>query len=82
MGYVFMRIIDILNSKCCKKLFLEGQNFVKLSLSDYNNSLENGDFDYSSKDIFDFVWELLDSQSPKYVYWILLYCRGCEKYII
>lgn len=35
-----MRIIDILNAPKCKKIFLEIQEFVKLSLFEYNNTIE------------------------------------------
>lgn len=51
-----MRIIDILNSSSCQKIFLEIQEFVRLSLSEYNDAIEKDGFCYSDKDIFDFVW--------------------------
>ena len=51
-----MRIIDILNSEKCQGLFAEIQDFSKMSLSKYNDTLEkNGVHDFD-KDIFDFVW--------------------------
>lgn len=55
-----MRIKDILNSPKCSKIFSEIQEFVKLSLFDYNNAVERDSkregFCFSDKDIFDFVW--------------------------
>jgi hypothetical protein len=51
-----MKIVDILKSEECEKLFLEVQEFAKISLSGYNDRLEKDEFDYSEKDIFDFVW--------------------------
>lgn len=51
-----MRIIDVLNSEQCKTIFSEVQNFVYLSLSEYNNAIKNRGFYCSDKDIFDFVW--------------------------
>ena len=55
-----MRIKDILNSPKCVKIFSEIQEFVKLSLFDYNNAVERDSkregFCFSDKDIFDFVW--------------------------
>lgn len=55
-----MRIIDILNSPKCKKIFSEIQEFVKLSLFEYNNAIERESkregFCLPDKDIFDFVW--------------------------
>ncbi len=55
-----MRIIDILNSPKCKKIFSEIQEFVKLSLFKYNNAIEQDSkhegFCYADKDIFDFIW--------------------------
>ena len=55
-----MRIIDILNAPKCKKIFLEIQEFVKLSLFEYNNTIERDSkregFCFPDKDIFDSVW--------------------------
>lgn len=51
-----MRIIDVLNADKCRNLFLEIQEFVEISLSEYNTRLESGGFDCSDKDIFDFIW--------------------------
>lgn len=51
-----MRIIDVLNADKCRNLFLEVQEFVEISLSEYNARLESGGFDCSDKDIFDFIW--------------------------
>lgn len=51
-----MRIIDVLHSSECELLFKEIQEFVSLSLSEYNETIENVGFCFSDKDIFDFVW--------------------------
>ena len=51
-----MRIIDVLNSEKCKPLFGEIEEFVKQSLSEYNEAIERDGFCFSDKDIFDFVW--------------------------
>lgn len=51
-----MKIYDVLNSDECKPLFKEIQEFVKISLSDYNEAIEKEGFSCSDKDIFDFVW--------------------------
>ena len=55
-----MQIIDVLEGEPCRKIFLEVQKFVEISLSQYNNRLEKGDFEYSDKDIFDFIWGTID----------------------
>lgn len=51
-----MKILSILQSEECRPLFEEVQAFVKKSLSEYNDSLEQGGGRFSDKDIFDFVW--------------------------
>ena len=51
-----MKIIDVLKSKECEPLFKEIQEFVKISLSEYNDTIERDGFHASDKDIFDFVW--------------------------
>lgn len=60
-----MRIIDILNSSSCQKIFLEIQEFVKLSLSEYNDAIESDGFCFSDKDIFDFVWGTVNFSSSE-----------------
>lgn len=60
-----MRIIDILNSSSCQKIFLEIQEFVKSSLSEYNDAVENEGFCFSDKDIFDFVWGTVNFSSSE-----------------
>lgn len=51
-----MKIYDVLNAKECKYLFEEIQEFVRISLSAYNDSIEQNGVCCSDKDIFDFVW--------------------------
>ena len=51
-----MKVLNILQSEECRPLFEEVQEFVKKSLSEYNDSLEQGGGRFSDKDIFDFVW--------------------------
>lgn len=60
-----MRIIDILNSSSCQKIFLEIQEFVRISLSEYNDAIEKEGFCYSDKDIFDFVWGTVNFSSSE-----------------
>ncbi len=60
-----MKIYDVLNSKECKTLFLEIQEFVRVSLSEYNDSIEQNGFCYSDKDIFDFVWGTINFSSAE-----------------
>lgn len=51
-----MRIRDVLNAKECKTIYSEIEEFVKISLYEYNNTIERDGFCFSDKDIFDFVW--------------------------
>ena len=51
-----MRIIDILNSPPCKKIFDELGEFAGRSLKEYNNRIETHGFSKQAKDIFDTVW--------------------------
>ena len=60
-----MRIIDILNSPSCQNIFSEIQEFVRLSLSEYNNAIEREGFCFSDKDIFDFVWGTVNFNSSE-----------------
>lgn len=60
-----MKIYDVLNSKECKTLFFEIQEFVRVSLSEYNDSIEQNGFCYSDKDIFDFVWGTINFNSAE-----------------
>ena len=55
-----MKIIDVLKSEECEPLFKEVQEFVRISLSEYNDTIERDGFCYSDKDIFDFVWGTVD----------------------
>ena len=55
-----MRIQEILNSDECCLLFSEVQEFVKKSLSDYNEYIRKNGFVCSDKDIFDFVWGTIE----------------------
>ena len=60
-----MKIYDVLNSKECKTLFDEIQEFVRISLSEYNDSIEQNGFCCSDKDIFDFVWGTINFSSAE-----------------
>lgn len=55
-----MKIQEILNSDECCLLFREVQEFVKKSLSEYNESIKKNGFVCSDKDIFDFVWGTIE----------------------
>lgn len=46
--------------------FLVIQEFVKLSLSEYNNAIESEGFCFSDKDIFDFVWGTVNFNSSRF----------------
>lgn len=60
-----MKIYDVLNAKECKPLFDEIQEFVRISLSEYNDSIEKNGFCCSDKDIFDFVWGTVNFNSAE-----------------
>ncbi len=45
--------------------FSEIQEFVRLSLSEYNNAIEREGFCFSDKDIFDFVWGTVNFNSSE-----------------
>lgn len=60
-----MKILDVLNSKECKTLFEEIQDFVRISLSEYNDAIEQNGFCCSDKDIFDFVWGTVNFSSAE-----------------
>lgn len=60
-----MKIYDVINSDVCRPLFDEIKDFVKLSLLEYNETIEENGFHYYSKDIFDFVWGTVNFSSAE-----------------
>lgn len=51
-----MKIIDILNSPPCKKIFDEVTDFAGRYLKEYTDTIESNGFSRQDKDIFDTVW--------------------------